>query len=795
MRPLNLITVFITFLSSLSLFAKGIEIRGRVTDIDHKPIPAVTVSILGTTQGTFTDEEGKYTLETAAADTVTVSFTCLGYEPRQRSIVHAFSEQGYIINATLKKSNISLSEVEITEYKAQTDGMQSLDASIARKTRDASGGNIESLLATLPGVVSSSELSTGYNVRGGTFDENAVYINGMEVYRPQSIASGQQEGMSVINPAMTENIKFSTGGFSAEYDDKISSILDITYRRPQKFQASLTASLMGLSALLGQSTERFSQLHGFRFRKNSSILSTLDEQGEYDPKFLDYQLHLQGKLNSKWNIGFFGNIAINNYKFTPISRITTFGTIDDAKQFRIYFDGKEYDRFESWQGRANLNYVWKKNADITLNLGGTLLNELLTQDISGEYWLDESGSAESSENLESELGIGKTLQHQRNRLKTRIFEANIKGHIAFNNNHITYGLGANHRKISENTREWEMHDSAGYSFMHRSLVSNQSVNMLRFYAFIQDSWRMKISEDGLLGINVGLRLSHTNFNRETILSPRFLLSYIPGSGRGWVFRLSGGVYYQSPFYKEFRQTSTTDGTYYYTSLNKELKSPRSLQFVLGADKTFRAFERLFKLTGEIYYKNIKNLVPYEIDNLKIVYSGKNSGTGNIMGLDLRLFGEFVSGSDSWISIGLMNATQRVDGVKSPMPTDRRYNLALYFTDYFPKIPRLKFFLRGILNDGLPVFSPNTYGEKGYFRMSSYKRIDIGLSYALVKEREDEYYKNRFIKSAWLGFDIFNLLDISNVAGYYWISDVNGINYAVPNYLTKRQFNLTLSIEF
>lgn len=781
-------------------FAQGVEIRGTVTDTDRKPIPFATVRVVGTATGAITDDDGKYSFITRMSDTITVAFSCIGYESRERSIYDVNDERGYVLNCQLHKNTQNLKEVEVTEYKAQTNAMQSFNSEHLKGARGASGASVEELLATLPGVVTPSELSSQYNVRGGSYDENAVYINGTEIYRPQLVATGQQEGLSVINSDMVDKINFSSGGFSSEYDDKMSSVLDISYRRPLPFEASLTAGLMGVNATLGQSSTKFSQLHGFRFRKNSSLLSKLDEKGEYDPTFLDYQLNLVYTPSDRWIFRASANIAVNDYKFTPTTRETSFGTIDEVHQLKVYFDGYEKDRYENWQGALALGYKFSDKAGIGLNLSGAWLNELVTQDISSEYWIDVEDNSS-----QTQIGIGRSIEHVRQRLDIKVFDAELKGNLGLNNHNLTYGVAMKAMRIKERSNEWEARDSAGYNQspssaleVWYSLSSRQNLSTMKLSAFVQDAWKVALPENGLLSINAGIRFSYLDFNKEFLVSPKLYLTWKPGKYNDWLFRFSAGLYHQTPFYKEYRNYSVNESGEYFIELNRNIKAQRSLQFSLGADRTFHWGNRPFKLSAEAYLKSISNYIPYQIDNMKIVYAGRNLGKATIAGLDLKFFGQFVPGADSWISVGVMSANQTVEGIRSPMPSDRRYNLGIYFTDFFPKIPRLKFFLKGIFNDGIPVSAPGTYGDAGYFRMPAYKRVDIGLSYALVnplKEGETRTGVHKIFRSAWIGFDIFNLFDMQNIAGYYWVADISSKQYAVPNYLTGRQFNVTVSLEF
>lgn len=787
------------FLLVASLAVGQVKIHGKVIDADNKPIEFVTVRVAGTMTGTTTGLEGDYQLTAAQQDTIKLVFSCIGYKAVERQLIDAKGDQ--TVNVRMYQSSKELSEIEVTEFKKQTGSLQSVDVGAYKLSPDVSGGSIESLITTMAGVNSSNEMSSQYSVRGGSYDENSVYINGIEVYRPLLITSGQQEGLSIINPDMVDKVSFSTGGFSAEYGDKMASVLDITYRQPEAFEGAISGSLMGGSLSIGQSTKHFSQLHGVRYKRNTSLLSSMETKGEYDPNFFDYQTNLNYRINSKWQLSFLGNIAINNYNFTPVNRTTNFGTAEDAKQFTVYFDGKEKDRFETYFGALTLRYRPSKSTDYTLLASGYLTNELVTYDISGEYWLDQAGTSGEG-GIGGELGVGRYHEHARDRIKASVFSLAFRGNTSVSHHNISYGLTFNHENVYERSREWELRDSAGFSLpntgetleMIYTLTSRQDLSSNRFSLFAQDTYRLNAAS-GYYSFNGGIRMSYWDFNKEFLFSPRINVGYVPASNDHWAFRFATGLYYQAPFYKEFRMP-VENGTV--IKLNNEIKSQRSWQFILGADYTFRMFNRPFKLSGEAYYKALSNLIPYEVDNLKVVYDGVNGSKGFATGVDFKLFGQFVPGSDSWISFSLMKTQEDLNGVKVPRPNDQRYSFALYFTDYFPKFPKLKFSLRGIFSDGLPTTAPRSSRDKGYFRTPAYKRVDIGLSYALLsplKEGEQRSGVLRHLKSVWLGLDCFNLFDISNVSSYYWVTDVNDIQYAVPNYLTRRQINVRLSIDF
>ncbi|MCI9285498.1 MAG: TonB-dependent receptor plug domain-containing protein [Muribaculaceae bacterium] len=722
-----------------------VKIHGKITDATDQPIEFATVRIGGTAIGVTSGLEGEYSLSCAAADTITVYFSCIGYREEKKQLIDASGD--VTLNVRLQLNTEVLQQVEITELKKQTGSVATIDASELRRSPDVSGGSVESLITTMAGVTSSNEMSSQYSVRGGSYDENSVYINGIEVYRPQLISSGQQEGLSIINPDLVGAIGFSTGGFPAEYGDKMSSVLDITYREPEAFEGSVSGSLMGGSLAIGQGNKRLSQLHA-------------------------------------------------------TNRTTTFGTSTDAKQFTVYFDGQEKDRFETYFGALSLDYRLNRGTNLQLLASGYLTNELVAYDISGEYWLDQAGTSD----IGGELGVGRYHEHARNRLKASVMALALKGQTAINHAHtLSYGLSIQSEKILDRSREWELRDSAGFSLpalpdelrVVYNLDSHHDLTSTRMGAYIQDAWKFNTSA-GFVTINAGLRLSHWSFNKETLLSPRASIGFVPEKAPGWAFRFATGLYYQAPFYKEYRMPVTDDKGNQTILLNDDIKSQRSFHLIAGAEYTFRTFNRPFKLSGELYYKALSNLVPYEIDNLRLVYTGRNEASGYATGIDLKLFGQFVPGSDSWVSFSLMKANETMNGKTAPRPTDRTYSFGLYFTDYFPKFPKLKFSLRGIFMGGLPSTSPRSTRYDGYFRMPPYKRVDAGISYALLaplKEGETRGGLAGKLKSIWIGVDLFNLLDISNVASYYWVTDVNGIQYAVPNYLTRRQFNVRLSIDF
>ena len=778
-----------------------VTIKGTVVDDDRKPLELAMVSIEGETMvGTRADLKGRYSLTCNSSDSLVVVFSMVGYQTRKRVLKEPTDT--VTLNVVLPPLGIEIGTVEVKDVRRQTNTMTDVNLSDVKHMGNASGQGIEQIIATQAGVSTHNELSNQYNVRGGSFDENSVYINGIEVYRPLLIRSGQQEGLSIINPDMVEKVQFSAGGFDAKYGDKMASVLDITYKKPTRLEASASASMMGAAGYIGYGNEKFSMSHAVRYKTTKSLLGTTDTHGEYDPKDFDYQTYISWSPSKRWTLDLIGNIARNDYNFTPSDRTTKFGTAEEVHEFKVYFDGKEQDKFHTYFGALSLNYKLSRGTDLTLQASGYRTDELVTYDIHGEYWLDEAGTS-GEQSVGGELGVGKYHEHERTRLKLNVYDISLKGNTGLNNHNLSYGLTMRRESIYDRSREWQWRDSAGYSLPHvpgevnvvYSQSSSHDLNTTRFAAYVQDTYKL-MTDRGLWSINGGVRVSYWDFNKETLVSPRFSIGFVPERNNRLSLRLAGGLYYQAPFYKEYRYERTDTLGNVYIDLNHNIKSQRSIHAIVGGDYTFRALNRPFKFTTEIYYKNLANLIPYEVDNLKVVYSGLNQSKGYVAGIDLKLFGQFVEGTDSWISFSLMKTQETLNGVKVPRPTDQRYSFALFFTDYFPKLPRLKFSLKAIVSDGLPTTSPRMTRDQSYFRQPAYKRVDVGLSFQLVggQHRPTTGFLSHF-KSIWLGVDVFNLFDISNVSSYYWITDVNAIQYAVPNYLTRRQINARLQLNF
>lgn len=789
-----ILTLLVLLFSALHVSAQEkVKLSGRVIDEEQNPVIFAMVKVHGQAAGTTTDLQGKYSLEFNSADTITISFSMMGYVTKEKTLTKPKGDLR--LNITLQTQSIDMGEVTVKEVRRQLNTTQTLNAENIKQLPSTTGNAVEELVATQAGVSTHNELSSQYNVRGGSFDENSVYINGIEIYRPLLISSGQQEGLSVINSDMVDNINFSAGGFAAEYGDKMSSVLDITYKKPKKFEMTASASLLGANLYVGYAKRGFSMTHGVRYKTNQYMLGSLETKGEYNPRFLDYQTYISWSPNKKWSLDFIGNISQNKYDFLPADRHTNFGTMHDVKSFKVYFDGKEEDLFRTFFGTISLTHHFTERSKLSLAASAFTTKEQETYDIQGQYWLDETNTTE-------QLGVGTYMEHARNYLDANMKSVKLTYSHKPKGHDIKAGFTWKHESIKENSREWEMRDSAGYSIPHTgnrldliyNLRSSNSISSDRLEIFGQDTWRF-VNKWGIFSLNYGARLSYWNWNKEWLFSPRVSLGMIPSFNEDFTFRLATGLYYQSPFYKELRDTVTAHGSTKVV-LNKDIKSQRSFQVVLGGDYKFKLMNRPFKFTTEVYYKALSNLIPYNVDNVKIVYYGGNVAKGYTAGIDFKLFGEFVEGTDSWISFSLMKAQQEVNGKSFPQATDQRYNLNFFFSDYFPGTTRWKMTLKATVADGLPFGPPHTGLERMAFRAPAYKRVDIGMSYRLLNNEDGRNQKKflRYLRNIWLGVDCFNLFDISNVSSYYWVTDVTNQQYAVPNYLTGRLINARILIE-
>jgi hypothetical protein len=814
--------LFLLFMLPVSAQTK-VRIYGYIIDPKNRGVESVNVYIEGTKVGTSTNQNGYYELNVVLKDSATLIYSRIGY----RTIRHTISPTKKILQISVELPPLSteIGELNVVGQRRQTSTLDGVDPSRYRLMPNTNGG-IESLLITFAGVSSTNELSSQYNVRGGNFDENIVYVNGVEIYRPLLVRAGQQEGLSFINPDMVKNVVFSAGGFDAKYGDKMSSVLDINYKKPTQFEATAAVSLLGASAYLGTACKRFTQMHGIRYKTSASLLGTLDTKGEYIPTFLDYQTYLTYQLKPKWDITFLGNFSQNSYQFKPQNRETAFGTYTTVRKLKIYFDGQEKDLFRTAFGAFTLNYKPVEGMKLSLLASAFHTNESENYDILGEYVLSEVNTDLDPQAQTGEvLGVGKYQQHARNTLNATVANIAHLGEYDMNAHKMRWGLTLQNEIIDDKISEWEWRDSVGYSLpfsnnkvnLYYNMKSNNRLSTWRTTAFYQDTykWNSKVGSFSLTG---GLRANYWTFNKELLISPRMAVSFLPTGKRDFSFRFATGLYYQAPFYKEIRDTLTDAQGNVNISLNKNIKAQRSLHFVLGGDNYFRAWGRPFKFTTEAYLKLMDRVISYSVDNVRILYSGKNDAKAYTAGIDFKLFGELVPGTDSWINLSLMNSKQDIIGdsyvdktydyegnlistkIVHPKwvssPSEQRFSFSMLMQDYFPNNPKYKLQLKFIWSDGLPFGPPRNVQYRSAFRTPLYRRVDIGVSRMLVNTTDKVMNKQmmKHVKSIWLNLEVFNLMGFKNVNSYYWVTDIYNHQMAVPNYLTGRQLNLKVMVD-
>lgn len=792
-------------------YARSARVYGYVVDQDNIGIELANVAawhvqgddIQGTKEllgGTSTNKNGFYELLIEEGDTVLLSFSMIGYTTVQQRILDLRDVLN--INVQLLTDEQMLTEIEVRGIKHTQGTMDHIDAGTTRVMPDATGGSIESLLITFSGVSQTNELSSQYNVRGGSFDENSVYVNGIEVHRPLLIRSGQQEGLSFVNPEMVENVGFSAGGYGAQYGDKMSSVLDITYKRPDAFEASLSASLLGAQIYVGHGDSTYSQMHGLRYKTSKYMLGGLATAGNYQPTYLDYQTYITWKVGKKnkspWEMAFLGNVSQNDYRFQPDSLSESFGG-QDAKNLSIYYEGQEKDRFLTAFGALSAKGNVSEEVEIGFDASGFYTNERENFDITGEYVLSNAPAGD----ITDALGTGIFHQHARNSLEAGVVTLAHNGSWKRGGNTLRWGVSGQAEMIRDHISEWEWRDSAGYSMpnddnsmeLYYAMRGEAAMTSARVQGYIQNEHKWNTSS-GQWILTVGGRIQWWSWNNEVLPSPRASIEWIPGWKRDFCFRLATGLYYQAPFYKELRDTVTDAWGVTRIQLNRDLKAQRSVHVVLGGDYYFRAWGRPFKLTAEGYYKYIDRMESYTVDNVRVRYSGQNDSQGYAGGLDLKLYGELVPGADSWISFSTMVARQRLNGsaIWIPSPTESRYNFSMLFQDYIPQLPQLKFHLKMQFAEGQPFYAPRN--NQAWGRMPTYKRIDIGATY-VFNEKTAKFMRAesaKHVKQWAIQFEVFNLVGWKNVNSYFWVADAYDRQWASPNYLTGRRYNLKITVD-
>lgn len=831
-------SVLLLFVFTTDMSAQDALLRGVVKDSSGKAIEAVSVSVNGEPGGSITDQQGKYEIKLAPYRDLLIIYSFIGYATERRMIRMNPGEER-ILNIQLKSTSRDLGTVNIEAERPGDITVIRIEPRTIEQLPNISG-NFESFLKTMPGVVSNNELSSTYSVRGGSFDENIVYVNDIEIYRPFLVRAGQQEGLSFINPDLVSEINFSAGGFSAMYGDKMSSVLDIKYRTPKKFAGSAYASLQGAGLHLegASKNEKFTWLTGFRHRSNQFVLKKLDTQGEYKPRFTDIQTVLNFKLSKKTDISFLGHYSLNQFNVIPSSRQTEFGSINEALRFTVFFDGQEIDEFLTSTGALSINHQVNDSLKLKFIVSSFFSREREFFDVLGQYFLDELERDLGSDDFGDvafNRGVGAFLDHARNELDAFVSNASHIGTYRVRNHQWQWGLKAQQEKINDQLDEWQYRDSADYSVPHpndqpgqpadpnlqivlNGVVKNKiSLTSNRFSAYLQNTWNLDRTV-----FTIGIRGTYWDLNEELNISPRASVSFRPKWNKRLAFRAATGIYYQPPFYRELRNLEG--------QINKDIESQQSIHFVLGSDYQFLAWGREFKLTSEVYYKKMNNLIPYKLDNTQIRYLAKNNADGYATGLDLRVNGEFVSGIESWVSLGYLKTAEDLnddeyyryfnsegeeivpgftfnnivtDSLKVvpgdiPRPTDQRLTFSMFFQDYLPKFPTVRMHLNLIFGTGLPFGPPGTDRYKDFLRGPSYRRVDIGFSKIAIDE--DQENKSRLpvvrnLKSLIFSLEVFNLLQVSNTISYTWITDVSGRQYGIPNYLTSRLLNFKVQAKF
>ena len=827
-------------------------VKGKVTDKAGNLMPAVSIAILGTAKGISSKNDGSFRIMIPADSAVTVAFSFIGFGT-QKFLMNLAPNQEKSIEIKMESTSKEIKVFTVEEERTRTSTLIKIDPRSLERLPSPTG-NFESILFTMPGVASNNELSSTYNVRGGNFDENLIYVNDMEVYRPFLVRSGQQEGLSFINPDLVDRVLFSAGGFDAKYGDKMSSVLDIQYKRPSKPEGSASVSLLGATAHYGDASEdyRFTQIHGVRYRTNQYVLQGLQTQAEYQPRFIDYQGYFTYQINTELELGLLLNVSQNQYLFKPESRETEFGNVNEALQLSIFFDGQEVDAYSTGTAALSATYTPTKKTKLRFISSFFRTVESETFDIEGAYRLDELDRDLGSDNfgdVKFNRGVGGFINHARNYLEANVANLQHKGTHYGNFAQLDWGVRYQIEQIKDELKEWEYQDSTSYSTpqgndniewiylngdtlnpvprsprrtieLKRSVRSKNDVFSQRLMGYVQVKKTLDLDSNEL-SFTAGIRANYWDFNQQTVISPRAAIALKPNWKQDWLFRLSWGFYHQPPFYREMRNV---DGI-----INPNIRAQESIHYVIGSDYNFQMFDRPFKITTEAYYKKYNDLIPYEIDNVRIRYYAENSSEGYAGGVDVRVFGEFVKGIDSWITLGVMKTEENlkndsywerynqageviipgytfdqsaIDSTQFfpgfiPRPTDQRFRFGIFFQDYVPKIPDLKVNLNFIFATGLPFGPPSFNRYQDTLRMPPYRRVDVGFSYDIVKPNRERKKAGifKYMDRAWVSIEVFNMFGINNTISYLWVRDISDRVYGVPNFLTNRRLNVKIAARF
>ncbi len=837
-----LILSFLFLISYTNVFSQNSTARvfGAIKGQDKKPMPGVSVGVSGSSIGAVTNAEGEFSLTVPSNQEINIVFTFIGFETISEKLILAEGERKEI-KKTMVQSVTTLPTPIIRDQRDRGTVMR-IDPKWVEEIPNPTG-NFETALKQFGnGIVSNNELTSEYSVRGGNYDENLVYVNDVEIYRPQLVRSGLQEGLSFINPDMVSGIKFSAGGFDAQYGDKMSSVLDIRYRKPTVFAGKINYGLFGGNLTLEGATKnkKLSCLVGARQKSTKYLLGTLDTKGDYKPTFYDVQGIVNYDFNPNTSISFLGNFSKSKYNIVPQNRTTDFGTVSEALRFTVYFDGQEVDDFSTRTGAITFSNTPNKNLNLKLIASAFNTKEEETFDILGQYYIDELEKDPGAENfgeVKLNLGVGSFLNHARNYLEGNVYSIEHKGMHTRKQAELLWGLKYQREEFTDKINEWNYIDSAGFSLPHprdsigqplqnkpqlilQNVLNRQNaLQSNRYSGFVQNNFFF--NDKSRFTLTVGARFTYWDLNKEFDISPRTALSYKPRWRRKFNFRAATGLYYQPPFYKELQNTSGT--------ITTDLVSQRSIHAVVGSDYYFLAWGREFKFVTEAYYKWLDDLIPYKVDNVRIRYLGKNNSKGYAKGIDFRINGQFVNEAESWASLSLLKteedilddvyyirlnaagdtirgytidkvATDSIQKVPGYLPrlTDQRATFSIFFSDYLPKFPTYRMHMTLVFGTGFPVGPPGDNRYTDVYRFPFYRRVDIGFSKHFIEEGKNVDHRIKFFnhfKSLALSLEVFNLLQVNNTVSYTWVSDVYGTKYGVPNYLTGRQLNVRLSAKF
>ena len=801
----RIIIVLFVFIAGL-INAQQNQIIGKVIDKNGQPIEMVDVVILKTGKGISTDKSGNYAININTKTNIQISFSSLSYK-KKVILIDSITSPTHVLNITLPKKINSLDEINIVRNNSSERGIITISPIILNSIPNIAGNKIQTLLKTLPGVSSTNELSANYSVRGGNFDENLVYINDFEVYKPVLLQTGRQEGLNMINSDLVSEINFSAGGFGTEFGDKMSSVLDIKYKNPDNFKLSTDLSLLGASMHSEglHLNNKLSHLIGIRYKNSKYLLNSLETEGEYKPNFFDLQLFINYKISSKLKISLISYYSNNNYLFFPKDKESSFGTVNDALSLYIDYEGQEKDKYSSLMNGLSFQYKPNNRLYLKLQTAAYTNHEEITYDIKGRYSLNQLDKDLGSSNFGDSilnLGIGSFLSHARNYFDANIYNILHKGKYQINNTCISWASKYQFEELYDKINEWQLMDSAGYSIPYnneniilaKSYFSENKISRNRIQAYIQI--KNKGGYYSKFNAEYGIRTNWNDYNNEFLISPRFALNYYPKRNRNLLLRFGSGLYYQSIYLKEIIDNEGI--------IHKSKQSPSSIHFVGSADYNFIMLHRPFHFKSELYYKLLKNQIPYNIENISIKYMPHLTANGYATGVDLRLNGEFVEGVESWFSVSVMKSvidTENDTIAEQPLPNDHTINVSLFFQDYLPGNKNFKVYLALMYLTGTPFGIPNDQNYIVSSRMTDYKRVDIGFTYIIKSENKKQ--KGDFFNSVKLSIEAFNLLGFKNTISHNWIKVVpnsslavnqNYPMYAVPNYLSARRFNLRLIIE-